>query len=415
MQSILILGRQPKLGLAELESLYGKEKLRPVGAHAVVVDIDPCLLRFERLGGCIKFAKVLTEVKINSLKEIGKFLNNQGPENIKRMPPGKMHLGISTYGYDVTAKQVQRLAIELKQSIRTTGRNVRVIPNNNPYLSSAQVIHGKLTSITGWELLLIKSPDGCLIAQTIKAQDIEAYTRRDRVRPNRDMRVGMLPPKLAQIIINLAVGKLPDSTNQSVCEIPEDQIIPKQHFKTLILDPFCGSGVILQEAAIMGYDILGSDMDQRMVESSLANIKWLRNQPFFSINPEISIEVCQADATKFTWAKKPQIIASETYLGRNFTSQPSFEEIANQQKQINQLLINFLQNIAPKIDRGTRFCLAVPAWKNQQGKIVHLPFIDSLEAFGYNRISFHHCANESLVYLRPSQVVARELLVIKKV
>ena len=50
MQSLLILGRQPSLGLAELESLYGASALTTVGNQAVIVDVDPCLLAFDRLG-----------------------------------------------------------------------------------------------------------------------------------------------------------------------------------------------------------------------------------------------------------------------------------------------------------------------------------------------------------------------------
>jgi hypothetical protein len=50
----MILGRQPALGLAELESLYGGDKLRPVGNKVVIVDVDPCLLAFDRLGGSLE-------------------------------------------------------------------------------------------------------------------------------------------------------------------------------------------------------------------------------------------------------------------------------------------------------------------------------------------------------------------------
>jgi hypothetical protein len=38
-------------------------------------------------------------------------------------------------------------------------------------------------------------------------QDIDAYAERDFERPMRDAFVGMLPPKLAQIMLNLAVGE----------------------------------------------------------------------------------------------------------------------------------------------------------------------------------------------------------------
>src|SRR4051794_2242006 len=58
MQSLMILGRLPALGTAELESLYGADKVKLVGTQAVIVDVDPCLLAFDRLGGSVKFCKV---------------------------------------------------------------------------------------------------------------------------------------------------------------------------------------------------------------------------------------------------------------------------------------------------------------------------------------------------------------------
>ena len=55
MQSLLILGRQPALGIAELESIYGADKIQVVSEKVVIVDEDPCLLAFDRLGGSVKF------------------------------------------------------------------------------------------------------------------------------------------------------------------------------------------------------------------------------------------------------------------------------------------------------------------------------------------------------------------------
>lgn len=60
MQSLLIFGRQPSLGIAEVESLYGPEAIRVVGDKVGIVDVDPCLLAFDRLGGSMKFCKILT-------------------------------------------------------------------------------------------------------------------------------------------------------------------------------------------------------------------------------------------------------------------------------------------------------------------------------------------------------------------
>ncbi|NIP34812.1 MAG: methyltransferase domain-containing protein, partial [Thermoplasmata archaeon] len=40
-----------------------------------------------------------------------------------------------------------------------------------------------------------------------------------------------------------------------------------------ILDPFCGTGGVLIEAALLGYEPLGSDIDPRMVEGSRRNLE----------------------------------------------------------------------------------------------------------------------------------------------
>jgi tRNA G10 N-methylase Trm11 len=139
-------------------------------------------------------------------------------------------------------------------------------------LNSAQVLHNKLTTKGAWELLVIKDGKNTILAQTIFVQDIEAYAARDQARPARDARVGMLPPKLAQIMINLA-------------NPPKD---------AAILDPFCGTGVVLQEAMLMGFSTVGTDLEARMVEYTKKNLDWL-NDKFQPLNSNYKVE--QGDAT----------------------------------------------------------------------------------------------------------------------
>lgn len=413
MQSLLVLGRQPALGLAELESLYGADKLRPVGAKAVVVDVDPCLLAFDRLGGSVKFCKLLTTLETINWREIEKFLLQVSPGHSEQMPAGKMQLGLSLIGLDVGLKQLEASGLSLKKAIRKTGRSVRLIPNKAPELSSAQVLHNKLTGPTGWELVLIRDGGKTVIAQTVKVQDIIAYTKRDRGRPKRDARVGMLPPKLAQIIINLAAGRLPEDKLESICDIPAGQPIPKPLLDKTILDPFCGTGVILQEALLMDYNAYGSDLDQRMVDYSIHNVmEWLRG--WYDFETGTGIE--KADATTANWDIFPPIdfVASETYLGRPFTSPPSAEILAQTVSECNLIIRKFLQNLHSQLKVGTRLCLAIPAWQTAAGQFKQLPLVDQISELGYNRVVLEHAGAEQLIYHRPDQIVARQLLVISK-
>jgi tRNA G10 N-methylase Trm11 len=412
MQSLCILGRQPSIGLAELESLYDSSLITPVSNVAALIDIDPCLLAFDRLGGSIKFCKVLTTLPTIKWEDVEKFLKEVSPGHAKEMAGGKMNIGLSVYGRKVDPKRLMRTALSLKKAIKTVGKSVRIVPNKESSLSSAQVIYNKLTGANGWELVFVVDDTQTIVAQTIKEQDINSYSFRDRDRPKRDSRVGMLPPKLAQIIINLATGELPKEKLQSICEIPEGQAIPRPNFDELILDPFCGTGVILQEALLMGYKVSGSDIDQRMIDYSSANLKWLATN-FSTPTPEGTVlEV--GDATSFVWGKIPKFIASEAYLGQAFTSQPSDGEIAQNVSTTNLIIKKSLQNIARQVPSGTRLCVAIPAYHDSRGNFKHLPLIDSIEELGYNRISFKHLSNSELVYFREQQIVARELLVITR-
>lgn len=412
--------------MAELESLYGSDKVQPAGDAAAVVDVDPCLLAFDRLGGAMKFCKLLTTLDTTNWADIEKILVQVSPGHSQQMPEGKMQLGLSTYGLQVTRERLMATGLSLKKAIKTTGRPVRLIPNKELELNTAQVEHNHLTGPNGWELVFVRDGNRTLIAQTVKVQGITSYTRRDRDRPKRDARVGMLPPKLAQIIINLAVGRLPDEARQSVCDIPPSAPIPALHFAGVrLLDPFCGTGVVLQEASLMGYDIYGSDIDQRMIDYADQNLLWLLDQPENRVRPVNAdkryyrLEI--GDATNHSWQPQPTVVACETYLGRPFTSLPDPAVLAETISGCNLIIKKFLRNIHPQLAPGTRLCLAIPAWQIRPGQFKHLPLaadnhgtIDSLADMGYNRISFEHVSSEDLLYYREGQIVARQLLILQK-
>jgi len=410
MQSLLILGRQAELGLAELQSLYG-DVVRPAGTQAAVVDVDPCLLAFDRLGGSIKFCKVLTTLDTTNWGELEKFLIKTSPEHSKAMPEGKMHLGLSLYGFNESLQRIEATGLTLKKAIRKTGRSVRLVPNKATELNSASVTHNKLTSQNGWELVFVRDGQQTIVAQTVKVQDIDAYSRRDRERPSRDTRVGMLPPKLAQIILNLAAGPLPAESLQNICDIPAGTPIPFTLLNQTVLDPFCGTGVLLQEASLMGYHVIGTDLEPRMIKYSEKNLEWLHG--LYNL-PDLEAVLEVGDATSYKWRVQPDFVAAETYLGRPFTTVPSAEILNQTISECNLILKKFLQNIHEQLKPGTRLCLAVPAWQIGKNPLKRLPLVDQISNLGYNQVSFERIGTAPLVYQRPDQIVARDLLVITR-
>ncbi|HSX47510.1 MAG TPA: DNA adenine methylase, partial [Patescibacteria group bacterium] len=278
-------------------------------------------------------------------------------------------------------------------------------------LSSAQVIHNKLTNENGWELCLINNGEKTIIAQTVKVQDINAYSNRDRNRPSRDPKTGMLPPKLAQIIINLSVGILPESERLSVCDILPDKVIPIQKIDKTLLDPFCGTGVILQEALLTGYRVSGSDINEKLIGSSKENLDWLLKNYQDLNEDQIDLKVC--DARTFKWPPF-DTVASEAYLGQPYSTVPNDIELANSIKECNLLIEKFLTNLASQTMKDFRLCLAVPAWHLKSNILKTLPLIDHLPHLGYNLINFKEVDSSNLVYYRTNQIVGRQLLVLKR-
>lgn len=390
MKSLCILGRQPKLGIAELEALYGEECLVEFGKIGALINIDPKNIEFDRLGGTIKLARVLEVIESTNWDELEKFALNEFVERATDQVGGKLTLGLSAYNLDIKVTRLNHAGLTIKKKIHGLGKSVRFVPNKELALSSAQVIYNKLTSKNGMEILFVADKERTVIAQTIREQDINSYSFRDRERPKRDSRVGMLPPKLAQIIINLATGPNKDG---------------------LLLDPFCGTGVILQEALLMGYRVEGTDLDQRMIDYSTTNIEWLTKN-YKITRSDHNLEI--GDATNHVWGERIDFIASEAYLGQAFTRQLTDNEIAQNIANTNLIIKKTLQNISKQVSGGTRICLAVPAYHTSRGDFKHLGFIDSIEELGYNRVRFEHLENDDLLYFRENQFVARELLVITR-
>ncbi len=404
-KTLCILGRQPALGLAELESLYGAEAVSPAEG-AALLSIPAGEINFKRLGGTIKVAQILDILNANTWPDIRNHLLKVVPEHLKKRPEGKFTLGLSLYGFDTPVNDINKTALAIKKA---GGRPLRVVPNKTPALSSAQVLHNQLTRRGAWELNLFKNGAQTILAQTFFVQDINAYAARDQARPARDARVGMLPPKLAQILINLAVGQI-DDRRSTLNDRDDSDPTSNVNRRTSILDPFCGTGVLLQEALLMGYSALGTDIEPRMIEFSQRNLDWL-NEQFPGLPKKAVLEV--GDATSHQWSGEIGAVASETYLGRPLGSVPTPAKLEEIVQDVNTILRKFLKSLSGQIKPGTPICLAVPAWRTGKTTFKHLPVIDRLTDMGYNVTKFEHVSNKDLIYYRENQIVARQLIVIE--
>lgn len=401
---IAILGRQPALGMAELEHLYGSDKTRWFSDQSATIDTNDFSINF--LGGTQKAARITIELANSDWHQVSTKIAQEYARTWANFE-GKLTLGISAYGFDVSARDVQQTGIILKQRLKKSGVSVRLIPNSDPAMNSATSHHNKLgLSDNKVELIVIRARNGrVIVSESVGAQNITAYAKRDQERPKRDAFVGMLPPKLAQIMLNLT---LPLSSRHAHLPRADDSTPAPTPLR--VLDPFCGTGVILQEAALMGHAVYGTDIADKMIDFSRTNLEWLA----VSHRVDVDASLHQGDAMDTKWNPPIDAVTCESYLGQPFSAPPSPSKLDQVRRNCNHIITTFLDNIAPQLASGTPLCIAIPAWRASDGRFTHLPLVEQLDKYGFKPYSFQHIGQKDLLYYREDQVVARELLVIVK-
>ena len=358
---LAVLGREPDLSIAELQSLF-----REVGklTSQIAVFNSSKTPAIDRLGGVLKLAEKLNSKPLDYLLGI---------------PEGKITFGLSDYSKMADKKSVNLEAMKLKKILTRQGRSVRVIMGDSAVLSTATSLHNGLSGKNPHKVELIKIDKDWY--KVIGVQDIDAYTRRDQGRPARDAKVGMLPPKLAQILINLC-GPLKAGAT--------------------VLDPFCGTGVVLQEALLMGYNVYGTDISERMTDFSKRNLDY-----FGFKNYKLEI----GNATDFKWNDTIDAVACEGYLGKPMSKIPTEIELKEQKQICSEIMLGFLKNLASQIKKDTPVVVAMPAWLRSDGSYSRLEILDEIKNLGYN---VENKSREGLFYHREGQIVARDIIILRK-
>ena len=396
MRYIAVLGRQPEISIAELSALFSRVTKISNELATFSSDKTP---NIDRLGGCMKIATELLETPL---------------EYLQKLPEGKITLGVSDFSDKTNARRAQSEALKLKKILSRHGRSVRVVENKTAILSTATSLHNGLSGSKAnkIELFLVNGKWW----RVIGVQNIDAYARRDQARPARDAKVGMLPPKLAQVLINLC-GDLPAGSR--------------------ILDPFCGTGVVLQEALLMGYSAYGTDLSERMIEYSNKNLTWLMSTEVPNSSPSSPrpsgpssrasgansrqqppkcaegkpFETSVGDATQYSWSGTIDAVACECYLGAPMSLPPAEIKLKEQKQECSSIILGFLKNLSSQITSGTPVTIAVPAWLRPDGHYYRMNLVDEIEDMGYN---VKNKSREGLLYYREGQVVARDIIILRK-
>lgn len=375
MQYFAFIG-DSKLGYAELESRFDNIDIIKKNIISFSSVSEP---NIRYMGSVKKIAKFINKSNSNNIYNQ---LTNIIVEFCAKNNLSKIHFAINQY----PTEKFHSLEKTIKQNLTQSKIKSRYIRSKDLELSAASIIYNKLAT-TNCELNIIKNNKEFIICQTIAVQDINSYSKRDILRPRKDLKVGMLPPKLAQIMISLAN---PES-NWSV------------------FDPFCGSGVVLQESMLQNYSVLGSDISQKMINNTNKNLGWLIKN--FNITSKYRLVV--QDATKLKDVPNSNYcLVSEGFLGDLYINSPDEFALKNNIENVSQIYLNFLKNLTILNNKPKIIVISLPFWKLST-KIIRLNIIDQINKLGYTISQFKTVDSNDLIYIRKNQIVGRQLLVLK--
>lgn len=418
MTYAFILGRNPPLSIAEILSVFNRENIKTAvidsSIEIFLVETDRAFdIRSmqDRLGGTIKIGEIYQELDFyKSETELYNSLSNENLiKNFFTENKGKIHFGLSLYFLyknDELLKNYQKilknLGIFIKKELKKTGRSGGFVQIKERMLSSVSVAKNELLT-KGAEILLIAGKDRLYLGKTLSVQQFSSYSLRDYGRPERDRQSGMLPPKVAQILLNLS-----ETDNNGT-----------------VLDPFCGSGTVISEAVLMGYkNILCGDISAQAVSSTGKNLSWLKNQ-YPQKFTGTKIMTFTADVTKlsgFVKTSSVDAIVTEPYLGPSLFKSPSEREIDATIRTLTNLYLGAFREFAKILKKGRRVVFIFPAFKQNVGfKLIDI--LPQLSLLGFTKNDFPLSVlkpeyasflsdRQTVIYGRGDEFVSREIVVL---
>lgn len=432
MKYAFVLGRNPDISIAELGAVLGAANIEIPKNRAVAyfedvtlslskdVGVAPSLLN--RLGGCTEIIEIVKNgISVGILQtEIEKILNVIASEQARAkqstQQTGKCAFAINLLPEKKNSNVLRNLLPKVKRALREKGIRANFMNKDFQNVSAVLAVKQKLVE-HGTNINIIDDGEGKVsIGLSVAMQDFEAYSKRDYGKPCRDAHVGMLPPKLAQIMVNLichcehcviASEREPHRVMLSLSKHDPNKQSP------LVLDPFCGTGTILMEAMLMGYSVIGSDADSRMAKAAEKNIEWLRQN--FKIADGVTSEISQKDAChceRPQGTKQSLSIATEPHLGPPLSSFPAQSFLDKLIKDLSALYLGFFKNLATWLPKGTPVVFIFPVWTKNPNEKIRLSdhLIEKIEALGYSKTAFDPLQKTSLFYDRPGQTVGREIV-----
>jgi len=398
--------------------LYHKEinfKIVESSQEVLIIETEINLeqvVSIDEFGSTAKFIKILNTIDYSKFIESPNYIAGEYllPSETNR----HIQFGISIYGagckyksLDTIFRLSQKIVNHVKEYLSDNQIRSGFLPVRERILTTATVDNDKILA-KGFELVIAVGVNLIYVGKTISIQDYKSYSFRDYQRPAKDSKSGMIPPKLAKMMINLA---------------KKDK---DQH----LLDPFCGSGTFLMEMLLLGYkNIAGSDLDQTAINNSKTNTEWIK-QHYPQINKDSKTEIFQCDVRKISskiTKKNIDAIITEPYLGSPKAVHFNQIQINQEIKKLEQLYIDSFKEFSRILAKFGVIVIIFPVFK-YKGDFYYLEILDSLKLLGFkqkdylpdkysdqqNSLRLSLTDRKTIVYYRPDQTVSREILLFTK-
>ncbi len=369
------LWREFKLSIAEILNIFNDAKV-------VFFNKDILLLDWLKNDIVIQKGKTLWgSIKIIDFQILDSDINEYIFEKAE-FQEGKFKYWVSIFW---EKSNLKKILMNIKKNLRENKVSSRFINKDFTNLSSAQIIWENL--VKRWTDFTLILWDNSYIWETIWVQDIKSYSDRDYSK-ERDMQVGMLPPKLSQMMINL-------------------------WWWNIIYDPFIWLGTILIESLYMwNSEIYWSDLSDKMVEVSNENINKLKNT--FTFNHKINkLNAKFIQESKFL--QKSNCIVTEWYLWEVMTKNNiSVDRIKKQRESLTKIYEAFFAWLK-KMDFKWNIVICFPFWEIKWKYLYFNEIYDILNKYCRvlillpKEIDLEVTKSWSLLYKRPNQLVWREI------
>ncbi|MEK6884916.1 MAG: DNA methyltransferase [Nanoarchaeota archaeon] len=374
MKYLFILGRNPELAITELTAYFQSHNNSllsySTNKNSILAEFSKPIEKnaISHLGGTISIGEVLAKNKnINEvIKQLDKTTITQQTEN-------KFNYVFLNF----TDEEADKIKSCLKSRFKEEKyKAIEKNPSGILKLESGKIVENIPSNSNIQEQYFLFKDIEYNFGRIIEIYNSKEQEKRDMSKPVRREELA-IPPRLAKIMINLS-------------QIKENQTL---------LDPFCGIGVILQEALIQGINVIGIDKDPEAIKGAKNNIEWLniKKENYKLIN-DYSTKV------KITPVNS---LVTEPDLGQILREIPT-------QQQAKQILNNF-EDLIIKVLNNLKH--------NVKGKIVFTSPLIKIKENRYERSSVNiekitKTVNLKLINKftdsREDQIVARNIFVLEK-